>query len=166
MHAPTCNDRKNNKKTGSPALCFWEFLMLPWPATVASQVTTAFQPCKAKTTKERGSSWDDGCVTRKCSAALPQSVYNFISVTGHHKQLLPFLWTHKTRTHTHRHAKKCRKGYTVTKETSAMCAKPSLKLPPAESSALAEWTWFNPCISCHGFPFSPQLWRERSLHAE
>lgn len=41
-----------------------------------------------------------------------------------------------------------------------------LKLPPAESSALAEWTWFNPCISCHGFPFSPQLWRERSLHAE
>lgn len=41
-----------------------------------------------------------------------------------------------------------------------------LELPPAETCALAEWTWFNPCISCHGFPFSPQLWRERSLHAE
>ena len=59
----------------------------------------------------------------KCCAALPQSLHYFISVTGHQKQPLPFLWTHKR---TNMPPKKCRESSTVTKETSETCAKPSL----------------------------------------
>lgn len=57
------------------------FLMLLSPAAT-NQVTIIFQVCTAETTKQREEV--------RLANALPESLHNFVSMTGPHKQPLPF----------------------------------------------------------------------------
>lgn len=100
---------------------------------------------------------DEGSVTSKCSAALPESLNDFCISDSSSKTVPAFPVNAQRHTQPKENYKELDSD-----KGNLIRAKPSLKLPPAECSALAEWSWFNLCISCHGFPFFPTImtWEE------
>lgn len=162
MHAQTCIDEN---RFSTPCFCsvgrlFKEFFIEPWPAT--SHVTNMFQHCTAKNHQSKRERLRQRKCDQEMFCSTSASLHNFISVTGHHKQP-PCFSCERTKESTSypRNAERA----TWWEKKPLWCVQSrhwQLKLPPAESSALAEWTWFNPCISCHGFPFFPPImtWEE------
>lgn len=122
----TCMLQHATTKTGSPMLCFMglsgylEIFFVCYHDLLQEQAwPQSYFKCAQQKPPKRERRWDEGSATSKCSAALPESLQNFVSVTNS-----PCLSGECTKAYIH--PRKSRKSYTVTKETSAMCAKPSL----------------------------------------
>lgn len=127
--------------------------MPPWPAG-RNQVICIFQACTAKTTTTQGS------MTRECTSLISLKLH----ISDRSSQTLPAFPAKARKYARQKEKEKRQKNITQTphrntnNETSMTCARLSLAATSCHllnRLLLAEWTWFNPCISCHGFPFSP-----------
>lgn len=102
----------------------------------------------------------EGSMTRECTSLISLKLH----ISDRSSQTLP-AFPAKARKYARQKEKEKRQKNITQKphrntnnETSMTCARLSLAATSCHllnRLLLAEWTWFNPCISCHGFPFSP-----------
>lgn len=99
-------------------------------------------------------------VTRECTSLISLKLH----ISDRSSQTLPAFPAKARKYARQKEKEKRQKNITQTphrntnNETSMTCARLSLAATSCHllnRLLLAEWTWFNPCISCHGFPFSP-----------